>query len=98
MAAPAAERLAFFGQALVRHPKLVAVDTELAPLWPGERTSADELTHVLCYGPTGSGKSAWGQRLAASHPRRAEPDREHIPVVWFRAPLPFTWRAFYIPA
>src|SRR5262249_18442180 len=67
------------------------------PFWPAATPTGD-VTHVLCYGPTGSGKSAWGQRLAATHPRRHDPDHEVIPVIWFRAPLPFTWKEFYIQA
>ncbi len=53
---------------------------------------------MILYGHTGSGKTSYGQALAARHPRSVLADRDVIPVIWFRAPMPFTPREFCIQA
>jgi hypothetical protein len=76
----------------------VPVDHEVTSLWPAARRAPEDITHVILYGHTGSGKTSYGHALAARHPRSVFADRDVIPVIWFRAPMPFTPREFCIQA
>lgn len=90
--------MATFRRSLVQHAKLALVDQEVTDLWPAVRREPEDITHVILYGHTGSGKTSYGQAFAARHPRYVLADRDVIPVIWFRAPMPFTPREFCIQA
>jgi hypothetical protein len=87
-----------FRRSLVQHAKLASVDREVTSLWPAARTEPEDITHVILYGHTGSGKTSYGHALVTRHPRSVLADRDVIPVIWFRAPMPFTPREFCIQA
>ena len=92
------DSVATFRRSLVQHAKLAPVDQEVTHLWPVAQREPEDITHVILYGHTGSGKTSYGQALAARHPHRALTGRDVIPAIWFRTPMPFTPKEFYVQA
>lgn len=92
------EALKVFSEHLIAHPKLMPVRKIIQGYWPTERGPAEDIDHFLVYGHTRTGKTAYAKDLVKKHPRRSEAEADNIPVIWFRAPMPFTGKELYIQA
>ncbi len=96
---PLGERLAYFSECRLMHPRIQEVMKELE-VWTQPNVGA-ELT--LLIGPTGVGKSTivqhLGEMLVQRHVQQHGEDSGSIPVVKVEAPAvgerQFSWRVFY---